>query len=321
MKLHENKEVFRQAILATAEHFNIRDVFVEKDYWVTYVLKNLSQSKHKGQVVFKGGTSLSKAYRIINRFSEDIDLAIIAADGLTGNAIKKLIKEVEDHTTKGLVEIVLDGTTSKGSKFRKTVFEYPRIIPGDDFGQANDKLLIEINSFANPHPYSEMPIQSIIADFLVQTDKKNAVDANGLNSFNINVLGLERTFTEKILSLVRASYAEDPMKELSDRVRHIYDLHFILNKASTKEFIASKAFHKTIKEVLTDDEKNSQFQGEWTKKPLKEALVFADWKNVWEQLQNVYQNQFKSLVFNELPDEEAINKSMNTIIGAIHKTV
>lgn len=318
MKLHGNTELFRQAILSTAEHFNIRDIFIEKDYWVTYVLKNLSQSKHKDKVVFKGGTSLSKAYRIINRFSEDIDLAIIGADEFSGSAIKKLIKEVEDHTTKGLTEIV-DDATSKGSKFRKTVFEYPRIIDGNNFGQAKDKLLVEINSFANPHPYSEMPIQSIIADFLVQTDKKSVVDANGLNAFNINVLGLERTFTEKILSLVRASYTENPMKELSDRVRHIYDLHFIVNKASTKEFIASKAFHKTIKEVLADDEKNSQFQGEWTKKPLKEALVFADWKNVWEQLQNVYQNQFKSLVFNELPDEEAINKSMKTIIGAIHK--
>lgn len=319
MKLHENKEIFRQAILSTAAHFKIAPVFIEKDYWVTYVLKNLSQSKHKDKVVFKGGTSLSKAYRVINRFSEDIDLAIIGADEFSGNVIKKLIKEVQDETTKGLTEIIIADITSKGSKFRKTVFEYPRIILDTNFGQATDKLLVEINSFANPHPYSEMSIQSIIADFLVQTDKKNVVDDNELNVFNINVLGLERTFTEKILSLVRASYAENPMKELSDRVRHIYDLHFIVNKESMKEFIASKAFHKTIKEVLADDEKNSQFQGEWTKKPLNEALIFADWQNVWERLQNVYQNQFKSLVFDELPNEEAINKSMNIIIRAIHK--
>ena len=51
MKLHKDKEVFTQAILATAEYFKIQEVFVEKDYWVTYVLKNLSQSKHKGTVV------------------------------------------------------------------------------------------------------------------------------------------------------------------------------------------------------------------------------------------------------------------------------
>ncbi|MGQ0829199.1 MAG: nucleotidyl transferase AbiEii/AbiGii toxin family protein [Bacteroidota bacterium] len=317
MKLHQNKEAFEQTIEATSKYFKIFEVFVEKDYWVTYVLKNLSQSKHKDRVVFKGGTSLSKAHRIINRFSEDIDLAIVGADEFSGNAIKKLIKEVEEHTTKGLTEIVIDEVTSKGSKFRKTVFEYPRIIDSNNFGQAKDKLLIEINSFANPHPYSEMPIQSIIADFLVQTDKKNVVDDNELNAFNVNVLGLERTFTEKVLSLVRASYAKNPMEELSDRVRHIYDLHFIVNKPSMKEFITGNGFQKTIKDVLADDEKNSQFQGDWTKQSLGVALIFADWENVWKELQDVYQNQFRSLTFAELPENSAINKSMNIIIKAI----
>ncbi len=316
MKLHENKEAFEQAIIASSKHFNIVDLFIEKDYWVTYVLKNLSQSKHKNKVVFKGGTSLSKAYRIINRFSEDIDLAIIGADEFSGNAIKKLIKEVESETTQGLIETVTE-LTSKGSKFRKTVFEYPRIIGNNDFGQAKDKLLVEINSFANPHPYSEMPIQSIIADFFVQTDRKSVVDDYGLNSFNINVLGLERTFTEKVLSLVRASYAENPTKELSDRVRHIYDLHFIVNKPSMKEFITGNGFQKTIKEVLIDDEKNSQFQGDWTKQPLKDALIFTDWENVWKELQDVYQNHFRSLTFAELPENSAIDKSMKIIIKAI----
>lgn len=317
MKLHQNKEVFEQAIVATAEYFKILEVFVEKDYWVTYVLKNLSQSPFKDKVVFKGGTSLSKAYRLINRFSEDIDLAIIASAGATGGAIKKMIKGVEAETTKGLTEIEVNGITSKGSKYRKTVFEYPRIINSSNFGQANDKLLVEINSFADPHPYSAMPIQSMIAEFLIQTNRKEAVEANDLKSFNVNVLGLERTFTEKVLSLVRASYEENPMNELSARVRHIYDLHFIVNKANMHEFITGKGFQEMIKNVLADDEKNSQFQGEWTTKPLSESLIFSDWEKVWKDLQPVYQNQFKSLVFADLPDSKAINKSMNVIIKAI----
>lgn len=319
MKIHENEVVFRQAIVTAAEYLDIRDIYIEKDYWVTYILKNLSQSKHKEVVVFKGGTSLSKAHRIINRFSEDIDLAIIAEQGLTGNAVKKLIKEVEEQTTKGLNQIVVENITSKGSKFRKTVFEYPRIIAGGYFGQANDKLLVEINSFANPHPYAEMPIQSFIADFMIQTNKKNLVDDYGLNSFNVNVLGLERTFTEKILSLVRASYADNPIVELSDKIRHIYDLHYILTKSSMRDFIRSKEFQQMIKDVLADDEKNSQFQGDWTKKPIHVARIFSDWENTWEVLQNVYHNTFKTLVFSELPTVEAIDESMKMIKKAIQK--
>ena len=317
MKLHNDKEVFTQAILGAAEYFKIQEVFVEKDYWVTYVLKNLSQSKHKDTVVFKGGTSLSKAYRLINRFSEDIDLAIIQAKGTSGNAIKNLIKDIEIEITKGLNEIVTPGITSKGSKFRKTVFEYPRLVEDDDFGQAKDKLLVEINSFANPHPYSEMPIQSMIADYLVQNMRKDVVESYDLKPFNINVLGLERTLTEKVLSLVRASYAENPMNELSTKVRHIYDLHFILSKTDMRKFVSGKGFKKTIQDVLTDDESNSQFQGAWTKKQLSESLFFSDWKNIWKQLQPVYGNQFKTLVFSELPNINAIDKSIQFIIKSV----
>src|ERR1035437_10682008 len=213
MKLHQDKEVFSQAILTTAEYFKIQEVFVEKDYWVTYVLKNLSQSKYKDTLVFKGGTSLSKAYRLINRFSEDIDLAIIQSKAASGNAIKNLIKDVEAEITKGLKEIVIPAVTSKGSKFRKTVSEYPRVVEGSDFGQAKDKLLIEINSFANPHPHSEMPIQTMIADFLLQTSRKDVVESNDLKAFNVNVLGLERTLTEKIVSLLRATMAKNRRME------------------------------------------------------------------------------------------------------------
>lgn len=317
MKLHHNKEVFAEAIVSTADYLGIKEVFVEKDYWVTYVLKNLSHSKHKGTVVFKGGTSLSKAHRLINRFSEDIDLAIIQLDGTSGNAIKNLIKDIEIEITQGLNEHTIPGITSKGSKFRKTVFEYLRVIDGNDFGQAQDKLLVEINSFANPHPYSEMPIQSMIADFLLQNGRKEAIEAFDLKAFNVNVLGLERTLTEKVLSLVRASYAENPMAELGARVRHIYDLHYILSKSNMREFISGDGFKHTIKEVLADDESNSQFQGEWTKKPLTESLLFSDWKKVWKQLQPVYENEFKTLVFYKLPDIKAIDESIEFIIKSV----
>jgi len=317
MKLHQNKETFTQAILTTAEYFKINEVFVEKDYWVTYVLKNLSQSKLKNKVVFKGGTSLSKAHKLINRFSEDIDLAIIQSGEESGNVIKNLIKEIELEITKGLKELVVEGITSKGSKFRKTVFEYPRNIEGKDFGQASDKLLVEINSFATPHPYSEMPIQSMIADFLAQTKRKEIITSNGLETFNVNVLGLERTFTEKVLSLVRASYAEKPMDEFTAKIRHLYDLHFILGKSEMRKFISGKEFQKMIKEVLADDASNSQFQGEWTKKPLNKAIIFTDWKNIWKQLQPVYQKEFKALVFSDLPDSKAIDDSINSILKAL----
>ena len=73
MYLHkENRELFRDAILLTSQKLEVSEDIVEKDYYVTLILKKLSSIKYP--VVFKGGTSLSKAFQVIDRFSEDIDI-------------------------------------------------------------------------------------------------------------------------------------------------------------------------------------------------------------------------------------------------------
>jgi predicted nucleotidyltransferase component of viral defense system len=74
MNLHTNTTDFSALITFTARHFNIIPAFVEKDYWITVALSRLAQSDNVENAVFKGGTSLSKGYRIISRFSEDIDI-------------------------------------------------------------------------------------------------------------------------------------------------------------------------------------------------------------------------------------------------------
>lgn len=73
MYLHkEERELFHDVILLTSQKMNVSEDIVEKDYYVTLILKELSKSDYP--IVFKGGTSLSKAFRVIDRFSEDIDI-------------------------------------------------------------------------------------------------------------------------------------------------------------------------------------------------------------------------------------------------------
>lgn len=73
MLLHNNKELFREVVISTAEELRLVVPIVEKDYYVTMILKKLSVECP--DCVFKGGTSLSKCHHIIDRFSEDIDIA------------------------------------------------------------------------------------------------------------------------------------------------------------------------------------------------------------------------------------------------------
>lgn len=74
MHLHQNKELFKDAVLAASQHFSIPEIYVEKDYWVALVLNKIFHSTMADQIVFKGGTSLSKCNQLIQIFSEDIDL-------------------------------------------------------------------------------------------------------------------------------------------------------------------------------------------------------------------------------------------------------
>ena len=91
MKLHTNKKLFQDAIIATSQRQNIKEIFIEKDYWVTLILKAVFENEIGEAVVFKGGTALSKCSRLIKRFSEDIDLVVLRSQEETGNQDRKSV--------------------------------------------------------------------------------------------------------------------------------------------------------------------------------------------------------------------------------------
>ena len=94
MNLHENKAAFIDAIRATSNAMNIQPHFVEKDYWLCHCLQKMVRMDAGGHAVFKGGTSLTKAYKIGNRFSEDLDIAIADAHLMSGNQLKTTIRRI-----------------------------------------------------------------------------------------------------------------------------------------------------------------------------------------------------------------------------------
>lgn len=118
MKLHENKRSFREAIELTAQDLEIYPEFVEKDYWICRILQNLSRNPAAEKTVWKGGTSLSKAYGLIARFSSDVDFAILG-EGLSQNQQKKLVARIGHESTTGMEEVEKPDTV-KNNRFRKT---------------------------------------------------------------------------------------------------------------------------------------------------------------------------------------------------------
>jgi len=92
MILHKDTQQFMDIILDTRNYFGIEELaIVEKDYYVTLFLKRLAQKQT--DLVFKGGTCLSKAFKIINRFSEDIDLTLFEEVKRIGDGRRKRFKQ------------------------------------------------------------------------------------------------------------------------------------------------------------------------------------------------------------------------------------
>jgi hypothetical protein len=320
MNLHLDKDNFEGAIVAAAEHFKIPEIFIEKDYWVTYALYLLFRSEVKDLIVFKGGTSLSKCYKVIERFSEDIDLVVVKNDTDTGNDLKRKLKAVTDVIDHSILEIVPNDPNSKKlGSLRKIVYSYPKVGVKGTYGQVRETIVLEVSHFGNFEPNTIKPICTLIADYIKTTPNIQLISQFGLKDFEVKALSMERTFCEKIISLVRFSYSENPLDDLSQKVRHTYDLHQLLQLKTIKTFVNSSEFDSMLLQVGIDDDKAIPNDKNWLFKHPKDALIFSKTSIVWNVLKKVYTTSFKELVTGSLPSENAVYETLVLLSKRIKK--
>lgn len=253
MTLHRNPDLFRNAILLTAAAQGLSQGLIEKDYWVTWVLRNLADSSLASEVVFKGGTSLSKAYRLVDRFSEDVDLAVLLA-GRTPSAVKALLRDVHQAavavgTAEELPEVPGNG---KRGQIRRVYHRYPQLFEQTKADVTED-ILLEITAFGQPYPIVRLPLVSYIGEVFAQQGLSGELAEFGLLPFDFNVLWVGRTFAEKIMALVRASYEPDPAVEVASKVRHLYDLHHLVGHPEVQALLENDELFELLRAVQADD--------------------------------------------------------------------
>lgn len=314
MTSDQEKELLNDAIRATAEWMGILPAFVEKDYWMSKILQNLSNSTHGDKIVFKGGTSLSKGYGLVSRFSEDIDLAVLA-ESLSGNQIKTLMSNVSKEITAGFKEVVLDGVTSKGSRYRKMLYSYPTLFNKNKLSNSaiSEYVILEINSFANPYPYERISVESFIARFMKQRGMTDMMEKYSMESFELNILDKRRTLTEKLVSLIRCSMADDYIEKLSSKIRHFYDLHFLLHDSVCRTYLESTQFRGDFTTLLNEDLLRFDNPSGWHQRALTDSPLIKDLPNVWGQLYRVYLRELAILAYRPIPGQEEIEHSMSEI--------
>lgn len=297
-ELHENKELFRQVILATAQAQNIDQHFVEKDYWITRSLSQLTNSQYKDMMVFKGGTSLSKAYGLTHRFSEDIDVAVINADQFSQGQLKRIIHRSAHVMSEGLEEVTDSRLTRKTSAYYKQLYRFPTSISVSGMLPILEgQLLLEINSFGNPYPFVSRQIQSFITEFLqTQEQFRYLIDEYRLQPFTINVLDKRRTMLEKTVSLLRFSFAGD-INELAAKIRHFYDLYFLVQDRECQQYLHSGLFRTELAELYAHDQDSFDQPEGWSHQPYCKSPLLTNFGAVWQQLKNTYETQIPPLAY------------------------
>lgn len=257
VKLFEHPE-FEQAVLRAAAAHDFSEQFVEKDYYVTEILRIVVDELGE-KTLFKGGTSLSKGWNLIKRFSEDIDLFVSreAFDSPPGK--KRMDRILKDLTAAVARHPALtwqkeEGETI-GGRGRNDLLAYETRFDALPGIRAAVRLKSGIQS--GTFPSAIEPITSFVGQYLLQEAPIDFAGVVDLEGFEMSLLHYRRTFVEKMFAIhskvVRLLDEDEP---LGRDARHYPDLYVLAGEQEVRSMLATPEYEE-IK--LDYDEKSSQF--------------------------------------------------------------
>ena len=216
MYLHNDNDLFTEVIAEVNTKTGIAQSIVEKDYYVTMILKLLAKSNP--DTVFKGGTALSKCFHLIDRFSEDIDITF--SEHIGESRRKKLkyniIKPISDELC---LPIENWNSIESDKDYNYYLFAY-RPISDDGLTDILSNVKLETALVSYSFPTEEKEVSSIIYEALKDSAPEIITDYS-LEPFTMKVQSVSRTFTDKIYALCDY-YLEGKTKRFS---RHLYDIY------------------------------------------------------------------------------------------------
>lgn len=236
---------------------------VEKDWWVTVALKALSQTRYAHLMSFKGGTSLSKGWNLIGRFSEDIDMAIkreerFAISGTSNTQLAKarrttrhyIVRELPDELTAIIGQMGIKGFSivpelvreRNGEQIELRADTHPSIIYlnyksifPDMSSYIPPKVKIEFGSLSMDEPIKEKTIRSYYSEYDPECDEMSVV---------FRTVVPTRTFLEKMFLLHEEFQKEHPRSLRMSR--HLYDLEKLMDTEFGKEALSNKELYNEV---------------------------------------------------------------------------
>lgn len=310
MRLCEYSD-FRDAITAAANYFSnqgLNEQFIEKDYYITEALRILAGQypDEPNRVVFKGGTSLSKGWNLIERFSEDIDIFLNPEASKTkwgGSQINTALKTIESKV-KEHPNLYFEESKSKKGKSRSSYYTYEQQFTGI----LPNRILLEMGIRSGDYPIESVDLSSFLSHFLRQ--KGETLGAEDESTFSMMLLHFKRTFVEKLFAINdKVNEYKQKDQPIDKHARHYYDLYQLAQRDEIKQLLESPDFRSIKKDCERLSEK--YFPSEHSP---PEKINFANSEALFptgdlrKAISKAYTDQCKILCYGSYPSWEKVEE-------------
>lgn len=329
--LKADEQVKRMLLSQAGDKIGLSAKSVEKDLWVTQVLHALFSLDVSDKMIFKGGTSLSKAWGLIDRFSEDIDLAIDpvflgAPDGdPTKKQIKKLRKASSLYVAEELAQKLRDRFAELGLTEWLSVEAQPNG-EGDNTYPEPRQIYVRYKSlYADNLQYllpmivlevSARSLMELVAEVKIYSLASRHFPLKDLAPMPVVTAVPGKTMVEKMFLLHELFAVEGHGMKAERKSRHLYDLYKMMDKPFAEEALRDDALWESIRhhrQVFTS------VSGIDYTPDMRERMVLVPRTDIVESWKRDYENMCDAMIYGETPTWERLIEAMEQLQIKVRK--
>lgn len=321
----------QRMIAEVKKHYDLPEVSIEKDLWVTQVLHALFSLPVSDKLIFKGGTSLSKAWGLIDRFSEDIDLAIdpVFLGKPEGDPTKKQIKKLRKASSLYVAEDLADMLRTRFEEMGlsewltveaqpngegdntypepRQLYVHYRSVFDDKKGYLRSDIVLEISARSLMEPVAEVEVSSLLSRHLPIKDVAPVPVVTAVAG---------KTMVEKMFLLHEMFSIEGHGFRAERKSRHLYDLYKMMGHAFASEAIADDALWESIRhhrEIYTS------VSGMDYTPDVRERLVLIPREDIIDAWKTDYEQMMSAMIYGEKPTWDELMMAMKELQERVRK--
>lgn len=320
----------RDIIDYVSDRTELSRAVIEKDWWVTAVLRAIFSLPYSDNMSFKGGTNLSKCWNLINRMSEDIDIAISREYlGFSGDLSKNQISDklrrascsfvrntmindvknalANQGLTSGLINVSVYETNVSTVDPETIYIAYKSIFEGNEYILPQVK--IEVSGRSMSEPITHVFVRSYISGNLPKLTFED-------NPFEVNAVIPQRTFLEKLF-LLHEEFAKPSAEIRIERMsRHLYDVHRIIQTGIADEALADENLYNSVIEHRRKFISLKGFDYDTLRRSSLKIVPTGEIRDKWKA---DYKNTVMNMVMGEAPSFEEIMTELEDLNKRINR--